>query len=243
MWVRVEHEGNGCLDIWSEHTNTPTVSNRMPRSARQTRVSEPVVNRGPGDEVTEPVANLRRRVDEGIRDGCSVTLSIRIVRPPPTQVMATYSFEVRPNNLVTFLEFLRNGSKHPLAHGTLPPRPAGRPEAEDAPPAVASSPSKPAAAAAQVPLSPRRRPPPLAGLPSASRPRRKAGRGFLPRALQGPCLVTAWSNGVGQGCSGAPVPRQRRGRLLTPLRLALKRSAQTMITPHFCLGQSPQSRC
>jgi len=36
---------------------------------------------GPGDDVAAPMANLRRRVSAELRDGCSVTVQMRIVRP------------------------------------------------------------------------------------------------------------------------------------------------------------------
>lgn len=36
---------------------------------------------GPGDDVAAPMANLRRRISVELRDGCSVTVQIRIVRP------------------------------------------------------------------------------------------------------------------------------------------------------------------
>merc|ERR1712129_63505 len=54
----------------------PTVKDGMTASPRSYRYEL-----GPGDDVAAPMANLRRRVGAELRDGCSVTVHIRIVRP------------------------------------------------------------------------------------------------------------------------------------------------------------------
>lgn len=36
---------------------------------------------GPGDDIAMPIANLRRRIEVELRDGCVVSLSLHVVRP------------------------------------------------------------------------------------------------------------------------------------------------------------------
>jgi len=55
---------------------SPTLRDAVAASPRSYRYEL-----GPGDDVAAPMANLRRRVSAELRDGCSVTVQIRIVRP------------------------------------------------------------------------------------------------------------------------------------------------------------------
>jgi len=36
---------------------------------------------GPGDDIATPIANLRRRIEVELRDGCVVSLALHVVRP------------------------------------------------------------------------------------------------------------------------------------------------------------------
>jgi len=44
---------------------------------------------GPGDDIVGPIGNLRRRVEGELKDGCTVRVTLHIVRPEGVSVQMT----------------------------------------------------------------------------------------------------------------------------------------------------------
>lgn len=108
---------------------------------------------GPGDDVAAPVANLRRRVEAELRDGCRVVVALHISRPAG-----------RPEVVVAPLDGLPQ--PQPTLAPVQAPAPAQTPAAEPAPaPVVAPTPT-----AAPLPVAPQGGCPVASGMPAFQGP-------------------------------------------------------------------------